>query len=305
LAQKRNALPLQDLRGLAVKSYHSSGDKNRAIIAQTAIDSDGGAVPEYLPASIANTYSNINLLFEAGQRARMNNAEPTSLFSRAIGLNELEMLEAELSNQGLIPKYRKNGCLRRPSSDIEPSARAELILSSRADSCATLAQKASLDAIAWRWRARRSGYKSHEIGFVVDVPNFLLYWAIELSAKLEKSVSVSRRSNDETLFLRTPHVQSNQPENRASIVRKLRYIDAFAAFLLGNSSTQAGPFQRGLDVVLRALTANRSSSSQIEASIEPRYSKEQKEPSTCNRATCVLPTTRRSFFHLLHSVKDS
>lgn len=163
-------------------------------------------------------------LFQLRQSFNAHNANSESPVSERepLGFEQLEMLEAELNNQGILIKNR--------------------------DYCCSLAQHLEHEANVWRWRAQRFGVDSGTLQFNVDLPRYVLWRAEELINGLD----------EETLGDIENHLQRSDAwtlrfERQGTVLAELHYLNGFAAYLSGMFDEASNRYQRGLNLVLKVL----------------------------------------------------
>lgn len=145
-----------------------------------------------------------------------------------LNLEQLEMLEAELANQGLVPR------------SVSESF--------------SIAQHAVHSAAILRWRAARAGYTTQLFDFRIDLPRYILTRAEEIAAQLDAP------PRDEDLLARRTDSWGRERESRTQLLKQLEYLSALAEYLIadhGEASTNR--YHRGLSVVLRALSTQTNS----------------------------------------------
>ena len=166
---------------------------------------------------LLSTLPHLGQLFEA-----LENSEGKSpRFPRPLGTDEIEMIEAELRNQGIITSGPKK----------------ELLLSER------LAREAAL----WKWRARSASPK--QLRFLVDVPCYIAHFALELSEQSELKLGEGSGEDKNGPKLLNP-LESQVIESKAG----LEYLNEFASYVNGTYDKHSNRFEQGLNVVLRALS---------------------------------------------------
>ncbi|OVE80348.1 hypothetical protein BVY02_00425 [bacterium J17] len=180
--------------------------------------------------------------------------------SSPLSIEQLEMLEAELSNQGILPKLTENSC--------------------------SLVQCAVHDSSVWRWRAQRFTVDTPKIDFLVNVPLYTLWRAQELSQIL--LIDVPGKSENPAKVLKS---HSNnwrlRTEDRNALILELEYLESFAGYLIGQFDEVSNRFQKGLNLILKVL-----SSSSLPLSVGS-IKKEK------NILIVSLPTERHEFFETL------
>ncbi|MCB0360224.1 MAG: hypothetical protein KDD44_11330 [Bdellovibrionales bacterium] len=266
----------------------SDGTPANVAVSPSAVDSN---IPAAALATVADQeplrrYPDLFDLYlrlhEAAVRPAGSPREETVL-PYPVDLNSLEMLEAELINQG----YTELG--RLPHSLCSHSEAEHGAFWTRVDGCQTMAQRASLDATVLRWRARRRGYRAHELSFLVDVPRFAVTWAAELL----ESATDAAHDGETVLMLRSPEAYTVHCSDAVEQEAKLHYLNGLAAFLLGRAESRHTPYARGLKALLRVLVSPNTKQLSSVGSIEPTY------PASRVRSTVVLPTTRDLFYRAL------
>ncbi len=151
-----------------------------------------------------------------------------------LALEQLEMLEAELRNQAILPSLPEN----------TPS----------------LAQAAAVEINLYRWRARRTGVACNKLNFIVDVPRYVASLAVDLTSLLhperfsitseEENSRTSQRTTWRTVF-------TTEDKIRAS----LEYLELFAAYFKGHFDNPSNGYQRGLNLVLKVLATKQTTES--------------------------------------------
>ena len=169
--------------------------------------------------------------------AQMLEARPGE--TTLLELEQLEMLEAELRNQGILPS---------------PDAPA-----------IGLSQHALHSASILRWRARRAGVAGDTLNFRIDVPRYVLSRAKEIGEELASAGRDNIGSGTE-LLLRRSASWGKGLESPSRLLGELEYLEAFSAYLLGHFDATTNRYQRGLNVVLRIL-AGKSKGVEPEAKI--------------------------------------
>jgi hypothetical protein len=145
--------------------------------------------------------------------------------SQSLNLDQLEMLEAELINQGILLNLRSAGY--------------------------TLAQQVAHEASVWRWRALRFGIEGSALSFQVILPHYLTQRAEELARALCVGVA---QPEDSPGNLRLPGTVVPTADSCIPSATELQYLDRFAAYLNGEFESASNRYQRGLNVVLRAIS---------------------------------------------------
>lgn len=266
-----------------MKFFRGGSDENRADLASDRQNSDTNPVSNSLLSLLREHYRHPNLDKLA---SRISSGVEELLLRHPLEINSLEMLEAELANQGITSL--------RPQKTTVVSEESSLW--TRAQSCTSLAQRATLESTVWRWRARRLGMNAKKLRFRVDIRLFLLSWAAELEEALENSHSTDNR----VVFIRKPQLSSNGTDDLHQVRQKLIYLDEIAAFLNGDVRRRAHPFDRGLDVILKVLSVPGKSSSPGHSSIEPVYTQDGPEDAS-SELVLTLPLSRGGFFQAVRA----
>jgi hypothetical protein len=184
-----------------------------------------------------------------------------------VTIAQLEMLEAELQNQGILPV--------------------------RGDRTKLLSQFANYEVDLWRWRARRVGSESIEMHFSVDAPRYLIHCALNLLKRYEQprgddnavSEDVSSVMPGASGLIEINHSWITHVSSDANLPANLLYLERFATYLLGGYGRALNRFQRGLNVVLRALGSPTAPAPGTEA------------------VMLTLPFSRPEFFRALKSIR--
>ena len=139
-----------------------------------------------------------------------------------ISANQFQMLEAELVNQGLL----------RISSDLST----------------LISQQAAKDTSLWRWRILRINPKIENTQILIDVPRFIL-------DKAKQILEIEKRKR-EGHFLK--HISTKEDFQSAPIFSRTQlsniyYLESFAAFINGAFEEVQSKYEKGLNVVLKAL----------------------------------------------------
>lgn len=163
---------------------------------------------------------------------------PSQIFyrsARPLGFEQLEMLEAELVNQGILVRSK--------------------------DYCCGLAQHVLHEANIWRWRAQRFGVEGSNLVFNIDLPAYVVYRAEEL-------MCVQHESMFETNLAGQLHRNDSwwgSLETLGSVIAEIHYLNRFAAYLLGVFDEAANGYQRGLNLVLKVLSREIEQELEVEA----------------------------------------
>ncbi len=149
--------------------------------------------------------------------ALLNISEEQTKFSTPITLDGIEMLEAELSNQGFLPS----------SSGARP-------ISSHAINTAN----------HLRWKAQRVEFDPDRLQFLVDLPRYLAHFAQILTER-------ERRTNGSDAELLINPLEN--VSNRLTEIEWRAYIENFARYFLTQQEFEANRYERGLNLVLRIV----------------------------------------------------
>jgi hypothetical protein len=144
-----------------------------------------------------------------------------------IGLAQVEMLEAELKNQGILPR--------------------------RLTQSFSLVQIVSQETSMWCWRADRYGSSGAELQFEINLPEYLVARAQELAMSLERDDTELDPSD---ALLKSSGMWRRKVESPASVHEELQYLERFAAYLNGAFDHAANGYQRGLNLVLAVLSCS-------------------------------------------------
>jgi len=148
--------------------------------------------------------------------------------------SQVEMLEAELKNQGILP----NGSGRGYS----------------------LTQIGSQESSLWCWRAERYGGKGKTLAFTMLLPEFVVSRAAELIVSADSGES-SRQSPSASMHRK-------KIESPTSMREELNFLERFAAYLCGAYDHAENRYQRGLNLVLQVLSCSMLRQSQAEESLD-------------------------------------
>lgn len=135
-----------------------------------------------------------------------------------LSIEQVEMLEAELKNQGLIP-----------------------------DTQNSLAQSAYQLVGLLRWRANRAGFFLKEIELVIDLPAFIINRAQTLAADLEVLA-------EEQNLLAARGYGWGQNFTTSSLLREISYLEGLAKYLLQrDGKKEKTPYEKAQDILLSLL----------------------------------------------------
>jgi len=148
---------------------------------------------------------------------------------KTLSLDQFEMLEAELQNQGIL----------QLPSDINHS----------------MAQHCNVQIQLLRWHAKRFGWKRSSLDIRIDIPRWALSEARELSHELRGYIYLnSSGRNDDSLTVEQLLPLSINLDDWQSRVAKAKYLTQFICYLNGAFLDTRNRFQRGLNVVLGTLS---------------------------------------------------
>ena len=183
---------------------------------------------------------------------------PKQLYElREIDIDSLEMIEAELVNQGILPR----------TSGQQFS----------------IAQHAMHLISILRWRAVRSGAKNtDQIEFRINVPEYILSRHRELCSNLELPSSLTTGSETSTdsgqtgsanlngeLLIRRTESWGQRKDSHKQILEQLEYLLRFASYLTGDLDYTSTRYERGLALVLRAVTTETTRAAQALLQSQP------------------------------------
>ena len=191
----------------------------------------------------------------------------------AIDADQFEMLEAELQNQGILPRV--------------------------SNSSYKLSQRASYDAQFWRWRAKRYGAQNVELRFLVDVPKFILSRSEEILEALDNNEFAKESAAEQTLLQRA----SARGESTLNPTSELRYLDQFAAYVMGEFDDSTNRYHQGLNLVLKVLSISTRPPSETGSMVQERVENISGVPHF--RLTATLPLDKEEFFYCLKSTRNS
>ena len=179
----------------------------------------------------------------------------------------VEMLEAELTNQGILPGL--------------------------AIGCMSISQNLAHEMNIWRWKARRIGTAHISLIFEVALPHYILERAEKIAlfvAELERQPDTDSR----LYFVQSRHTSTVAFNTEEEALSELSYLDAFAAYLTGAFDESENSFQRGLNLILKTLTS-RSSESDVTMSAD----------NESIEVRVTLPVSNQHFFRRLKSIAKS
>ncbi len=184
-----------------------------------------GATDTSISVSINADLLQFGSLHRLSEESNQKNFSKRLLTNKPLELNTVEMLEAELTNQGILPVI--------------------------VDSSSTLAQHIAHEVNIWRWRGRRVGTGGAKLHFNVTLAPYLIAKGHQLARYLELDSPIG---NDSPSLISQPsNAWRINLGNKSQVTEKLEYLDSFAAYLLGNFNEARDKYQRGLNIVLKSL----------------------------------------------------
>lgn len=209
---------------------------------------------------------------EQAERPAGRNSPAVSELQNPISVSQLEMLEAELQNQGILP--------------------------ARKDRTKLLSQFANYEIDLWRWRARRVGSQSIDLQFAIDTPRYVVHCALNLLKRYEQTIDQAGGENSiadaasGVMAAASGLIEINNSwiihiSSDTNLPANLLYLERIATYVLGGYGRALNRFQRGLNVVLRALGSPKTAGDSL------------------HTVRLVMPFSRPDFFRTLKSVKDS
>lgn len=184
------------------------------------------ASPQPMPSALAQAgFEELAELADA-LKSETKRAKVYSRLPKHFRQDQLEMLEAELNNQGLLSRSIRTNY--------------------------SLSQHIQYEANVWKWRAERVGFEGSRLHFCVDLPTYIISRAEELLSSAEQKSDAGESS------LRASAWQKRF-ESQDALSSELRYLESFAAFLNGAHDNPQNGYQRGLNLVLRVICSSRSS----------------------------------------------
>ena len=148
--------------------------------------------------------------------------QPLSQIPFPMGLEQVEMLEAELLNQR--------------------------ILRAKENEARIVSHRALHNMAYWQWKAERHGVKSSALSFAIDLPKFIIRRAHEL---LHIEDDLSREEE----YLRASHQHTQGKSLRVKASIELAYVEQVAQYLNGCFEQANNRYEQGLKVVLYAISA--------------------------------------------------
>ncbi len=137
--------------------------------------------------------------------------------------SQVEMLEAELKNQGILPRHGTEKY--------------------------SLTQIGSQQSSVWRWRAERFGGKGKSLSFTMNLPEFVIHRAEQLVQSSEAQEASTQSSNSASVY-------GGKIDCKTSVKEELNYLERFAAYLCGAYDHAENRYQRGLNLVLQVLSCS-------------------------------------------------
>lgn len=145
--------------------------------------------------------------------------------------SQVEMLEAELKNQGILPRNSSHKY--------------------------SLTQIGSQQSSMWRWRAERYGGKGRTLSFTINLPEFVIYRAEQLLQDSEVAETSAPSGSSASVY-------GGKIDCKTSRKDELNYLERFAAYLCGAYDHAENRYQRGLNLVLQVLSCSASRSLETE-----------------------------------------
>lgn len=149
----------------------------------------------------------------------LRSSESANIFlelKEPLAIENLDLLEAELNNQGIVPV---------------PAV--------------TLTQQATRDASYLRWKLRCRGVQQ-EFRFLVDIARYLNSWAEKIKIQLASF-------SESSLLSGLEFADSAELGDQQSALAQLYYLDSLAAYVIGRFSGQKHSLNHGLNLLLRHL----------------------------------------------------
>lgn len=210
-------------------------------------ETEENAAPELLPTAAGAQLERLRHVLS--ERGELGSA------STPLTLEQLEMLEAELKNQGILPT-------------IDGS----------------LFQHALHTSSILRWRGRRAGVVCDGFDFRIDVPRYVVARAEQIEQQLTTFRSAETGAKGELLLHRSSSWGKGL-DSPSRLLSELTSLDAFAGYLLGKFEQHTNRYQRGLNLLLKILTTGEakkdveaSKGPQIVLPVEPREFLERLKP---------------------------
>lgn len=139
--------------------------------------------------------------------------------AQGLPLEDLEMLEAELVNQGIL--------------NVSPQCAFSLV------------RQGMHEINLWRWRAKRIGFDPNRLEFEMSVPHYIIYHSEQLLADLQLAENGASRIGGQSWRYRG--------SRKTMLMEELRYLDRYAAYLCGEFESTQDRYQQGLNLVLKAI----------------------------------------------------
>lgn len=230
-------------------------DNSASIVGRNFLvpEAQAPAAGETPAAAIPAAYPNL-LVLKQNLAASRHSSPLLARIGTALRIEQVEMLEAELINQGILLNLRSQGY--------------------------TLSRQIAHEESVWRWRALRFGVEGNVLGFHVWLPAYLVERAQELAAAVPLGQEVSPLPGSAV-----PRAEGGLP---AAV--ELQYLERFSAYLNGEFDAASNRYQRGLNVVLRAISAP---------------AKEDTGAEKSPVLDLTLPLTMKAFVHTLKQFKQT
>lgn len=165
---------------------------------------------------------NLYTLLEAAQNQTSDDAT-----IGVISLQTLEMLEAELHNQAILPPIYDNS--------------------------STLSQHVAHEINIWKWRARRRAINVQDISFTIDLGSYLAECALALLPYLEAKPSAEEQQTYPMLMTQPNNAWRLNLTSKPHVQAKLYYLESFAGYLLGRFEDTNDRYKKGLNLILRSI----------------------------------------------------
>lgn len=181
------------------------------------------------PTPILSDFPNLATLLATQRELSATNLDAPK--KNPISIEALEILEAELTNQGILPKAEEHA-LR-------------------------VSQLASYESSMLRWRARRAGYPSIHLAFSVSLIRYVASIA-------EEMVEIVRRARASQAHPLGPVVLRSITAHPRQLSGQLSYLEAYAAYLNGSYELPETSYQKGLNTLLKVLSTAESNAEEAQ-----------------------------------------
>ena len=151
-----------------------------------------------------------------------------------LSVETIEIFEAELRNQGLLP---------------QPD-----------EYTGTLAQQLHNEINLWQWRARRAGCDARKLTFKIHLTSYILEKAKEL---LIFAQSITKEPSASTLE-RPGNFWCMNYNGRNEIHAKLQYLELFAAYLNGVHDQTENRYRQAHNLLLKSLSTRSGSAESLD-----------------------------------------